>query len=196
MTQPDPGNYFWWLAARSAGIVAFIMVASAATLGLFMASKVARKPGLKRTLMSVHEHIALAGIIAIATHGVLLLGDGWLRPGIAGVAIPFWISYRPVFVACGIVGGYLAALLGLTYYARRRIGARRWRTIHRATVIAYTLAVVHSLGSGTDGGALWMRVMVLGSTVPIAVLLVLRYRPRRHPARPAPVASASEPAPG
>lgn len=194
MTEPDPGHYFWWLAARSAGIVAFIMLASAATLGLLMASNLLRKPGMKRTLVTVHEHVALAGLIAIGTHGVLLLGDGWLRPGIAGIAVPFWISYRPVFVACGIVAGYLAALLGLSYYARRRIGARRWRSFHRATVIAYALVVVHALGSGTDGGALWMRALVLGSLVPIAVLLVLRYRPRKHP-RTAPAVPATEPAP-
>ncbi len=193
MTEPDPGLYGWWLAARSAGIVAFILIATAVTLGLFMASNVTRRPGLKRTLVKVHEQVALAGLIAIATHGVLLLGDGWLRPGVLGIAVPFQISYRPVFVALGIFAGYLGALLGLTYYARRRIGARRWRQFHRATVIVYALAVVHSLGSGTDGASLWFRVLVAASMIPIAVLLALRYRPRPS-RRPVPIPSGSKPA--
>lgn len=193
MTEPDPGLYGWWLAARSAGIVAFILIATAVTLGLFMASNVARRPGLKRTLVKVHEQVALAGLIAIATHGVLLLGDGWLRPGIVGIAVPLQISYRPVFVALGILGGYLGAVLGLTYYARRRIGARRWRQLHRATVVVYALAAVHSLGSGTDGASLWFRVLVAASAVPIVVLLVLRYRPREQRRRVA-LPPASKPA--
>ena len=40
MTEPDPANYPWWLTSRSAGIVAFVLIAASVTLGLFMASGV------------------------------------------------------------------------------------------------------------------------------------------------------------
>ncbi len=116
--EPDPANYPWWLASRSAGIVAFVLIAASVTLGLFMASGVYRRPGLKRDLLKVHQHLALAGLTMIGLHGVLLLGDKWLKPGIAGIAVPFAISYRPVWVGLGIFGGYLAALLGPTYFVR------------------------------------------------------------------------------
>jgi methionine sulfoxide reductase heme-binding subunit len=200
VAEPDPANYPWWLASRSAGIVAFVLIAASVTLGLFMASGVYRRPGLKRDLLKVHQHLALAGLTMIGLHGVLLLGDKWLKPGIAGIAVPFAISYRPVWVGLGICGGYLAALLGPTYFVRRRtIGTRRWRRIHQATVVVYVLAVLHSLGAGTDGAATWFTVLVLASAVPIAVLLALRYRPRlrarpgggrrTEPLRPVPRAS-------
>lgn len=195
MTEPDPANYPWWLASRSAGIVAFCLIAASVTLGLFMSSGVYRRPGLKRDLLKVHQHLALAGLTMIGLHGVLLLGDKWLKPGIGGIAVPFVISYRPIWVALGILGGYLAALLGPTYFVRRRIGTRRWRTLHRATVVVYALAVAHSLGSGTDGTSAWFTVLVLFSGVPIMVLLVLRYRPSRRRratprARPTPRSAA------
>ena len=195
MTEPDPANYPWWLASRSAGIVAFCLIAASVTLGLFMSSGVYRRPGLKRDLLKVHQHLALAGLTMIGLHGVLLLGDKWLKPGVGGIAVPFVISYRPLWVGLGIIGGYLAALLGPTYFVRRRIGTRRWRTLHRATVVVYALAVAHSLGSGTDGTSAWFTVLVLFSGVPIVVLLVLRYRPSRRRratprARPAPRSAA------
>ena len=38
MTEPDPANYPFWLAARSAGIVAFLVIAASVMLGLFLAS--------------------------------------------------------------------------------------------------------------------------------------------------------------
>ncbi len=184
MIERDPGHYAWWLAARSAGVVAFVLIATAVILGLFMASNVNRRPGLKRTLVKVHEQVALAGLASIGAHGVLLLGDGWLKPGISGIAIPFTVAYRPLWTGVGILAGYLALILGPTFYLRRRIGARRWRLVHRATVLVYVLAVAHSLGSGTDGASLWFRLMVIGSAIPIAALLAIRYRPR--PARQAP----------
>ena len=74
---------------------------------------------------------------------------------------------------------------------RRRIGARRWRQIHRATVVVFALAVAHSLGSGTDGASLWFRALAIGSAVVVAVLLAIRYR-RRAP-RPAGAAIRPDP---
>ncbi|MGB7589399.1 MAG: ferric reductase-like transmembrane domain-containing protein [Solirubrobacterales bacterium] len=176
MTEPNPANYPWWLAARSAGIVAFLLIAASVILGLFLASGVWRRPGLTRDLVKVHQQLALAGLLLIGVHGVCLLGDKWLKPGIGGIAIPFTIAYRPLWVGLGIVAGYLAALLGPTFYLRRRIGTRRWRQIHRITVAVYVLAVLHSLGSGTDGASSWFRAIVVFTAAPIAVLLVLRYR--------------------
>jgi sulfoxide reductase heme-binding subunit YedZ len=185
MTEPDPANYPWWLASRSAGIVAFVLVTTAVLLGLFMSSNVSRRPGLKRTLLKVHEQVALAALVAIGAHGVLLLGDAWLRPGITGISIPFTIAYRPVWTGLGILAGYLALVLGPTFYLRKRIGARRWRQIHRATVVVFALAVAHSLGSGTDGASLWFRVLAIGSSVVVVTLAAVRYR-RRAPRRAAP----------
>ncbi len=198
MTQPDPAEYPWWLASRSAGIVAFVLIAASVTLGLFMASGIYRRPGLKRDLLKVHQHLALASLTMIALHGVCLLGDRWLKPGISGIAIPFTIAYRPLWVGLGILGGYLAALLGPTYFVRRRtIGTRNWRRLHRLTVVVYVLAVLHSLGSGTDGASTWFTTLVVLSTIPIAVLLVLRYRPSSSPgarAKRAREAAAAKPA--
>ena len=44
--------------------------------------------------------------------------------------MPFAMGYRPIVTGIGIIAGYLAALLGLSFYARRRIGARLWRRAH------------------------------------------------------------------
>ena len=192
VAEPDPGKYPWWLASRAAGIVAFVLIAAAVALGLLMASKMTRRPGLKRTLVKVHEQVALTALVAIGLHGVLLLGDAWLKPGIAGITIPFTLAYRPVWTGMGILAGYLALLLGPTFYWRRRIGARRWRQIHRATVAVFVLAVLHSLGSGTDGASAWLRAMVLGSAALMLLLLVFRYASTARRTKAAPVRSRAQ----
>lgn len=188
MTERDPSRYVFWLASRSAGIVAFVLIATSVLLGLYLAARLAR-PGSKRVLVKVHEQIALAAMVAIGAHGLLLLGDKWLNPGIGGLAIPFTMAYRPVFTGLGIVAGYLAFALGLSFYIRRRLGPGRWRKVHRLMPVVYAMGAVHALGAGSDGAGIWLQGVVGITAVPIAGLVVARYRPR-PPAR----ASAARPA--
>lgn len=185
MTGPDPTHYIWWLASRASGIVALGLVTASVLMGLAMAGRLARKPASRRDLLRLHEHVALAGLVAIAVHGITLLGDHWLNPGVTGITVPFAMAYRPLFTGLGILGGYLAAALGLSFYLRRRIGARLWRRLHRFTVVAYVLGLVHAIGAGTDASLPWVRTAMLLSAAPVGALLIARMRPRRKPARAA-----------
>jgi sulfoxide reductase heme-binding subunit YedZ len=164
----------WWLASRASGLVALVLVTISVGLGLTMAGKVMRRPGLSRKLLAIHEHTAIAGLVAIAVHGITLLGDPWLNPGIRGIAVPFAASFRPLWTGLGILAGYLATLLGLSYYARRRIGARLWRKAHRATIAVYLLGLLHALGAGSDASAVWFRLWVLATAPVIGGLFAYR----------------------
>ena len=177
-------DHLWWLASRASGFVALGLITISVAIGLTMAGKIMRKPGRARVLVAIHEHTALAGLIAIAVHGVTLLGDAYLNPGVAGITVPGAIGYRPLWTGLGIVGGYLAAALGLSFYFRRRIGTRLWRRAHRATIVVYALAVVHTLGAGTDAASGWLRAWLVLTVPPIAALFVVRlttpWRQRRR----------------
>jgi len=183
MNSRDPSNYVFWLTSRAAGITAFILIATAVVLGLYMAGNLGTKPGYKRVLVKLHEHIAVAALIAIPLHGLLLLGDRWLNPGITGVFVPFTMDYRPLWTGLGITAGYLAMLLGLTFYVRRRFRPGLWRRAHRFIVVVYVLGAVHALGAGSDGAGIWLRGIVVLSAIPILTLLVLRYRPNPERSR-------------
>jgi sulfoxide reductase heme-binding subunit YedZ len=185
----DPTEYGWWLASRASGVVALVLITVSVAIGLTMASKLVRARGAGPVMAKVHEHTALAGLIAIAVHGITLLGDKWLDPGIEGILVPFAIEYEPFFVGLGIVGGYLAAFLGLTFYMRRRIGAKLWRKAHRATVVVWALGIAHTIGAGTDAGAPWLREFMVLTGVPIVALFAVRTF--RRPA-PKPVAARTQ----
>jgi len=164
----------WWLVSRSAGVVALLLIAASVLIGLTLAAGLGGPPQRRRALVAIHEHAAVTGLAAIGLHGVTLLGDSFLKPGIAGIAVPFVIDYRPAFTGAGIVAGYLAAILGLSFYARRRIGGRRWRKLHRATPLVYVLALIHTLGAGSDADTPWLQAILLATTVPAAALLLAR----------------------
>jgi sulfoxide reductase heme-binding subunit YedZ len=191
MHGPDPTHYLFWLTSRAAGVTAFALASVSVGLGLTMAGRLARGPGRAKLLRAIHEQTALGALIAIVVHGVALLGDRWMHPGVVGISVPFAMGYRPLATGIGIIAGYLAALLGLSFYARRRIGARLWRTAHRFTVAVWLLAAIHAITAGTDASTPWMRAILVASAVPIAGLFAARLAGGRRKRRPA-VAPARE----
>ncbi len=185
MTGRDPMEHVWWLASRASGLVALALITLSVVVGLSMAGRA--MPRANR-LIAVHEHTALAGLIAIAVHGLTLLGDAFLKPGPLGIAVPFVMDHEPFWTGLGIIAGYLAAALGLSYYVRDRIGHKRWRKLHKLTLLVYVLGVAHTLGAGTDAGEPWVVAQLVIGGVPVLFLFVMRVM---KPARVSAGASAA-----
>ena len=177
MTGPDPAEFGWWLASRAAGVLALVCIAVSVGIGLAMAGKVSKRPKLAKALLDLHQQTALVGLVAIAVHGITLLGDKFFHPGLTGIAVPFVIDHARIYTGLGVTAGWLGAILGLSYYAKDRIGAQRWRKLHRATLLVYVLAVAHTLGSGTDAQEPWLRVLTLATAAPILFLFIVRILP-------------------
>jgi sulfoxide reductase heme-binding subunit YedZ len=157
------GQHGFWIASRAAGVVALLCSSAAVGVGLTMSQRFSKlRTGDLRVL---HESLSLATLIALAIHALTLLGDSFLHPSLADIAIPFASSYQRWWMAAGIAGGWGLAILGLSYYARARIGVQRWRRLHRFTALAWLLGLAHALGQGTDAGAAWF----LGSLALVAV---------------------------
>lgn len=172
--RPEPLHVLWWLISRASAVLALVLVSLSVLMGLSMAARAIPRPAWKRAIARLHEHVALAALAAVGVHGLSLLGDGWLKPGLRGIAIPFAMHYRPAFTGVGIIAGYLMVLIGPTFYLRRRIGAARWRKLHQVGAAIWLLSVAHTLGSGSDASAMWLRGVVLFPVVPMAYLLALR----------------------
>jgi methionine sulfoxide reductase heme-binding subunit len=173
--RPDPVEYGWWLSSRAAGVVAFALIACSVLIGLALANRLVRG----RAVVKLHEHLALASLVAIAVHAITLLGDRWLNPGAAGLLVPFAMDYRPLYTGIGVIAAYLAVLIGLSFYVRRRIHPRRWRRLHRFTILVYLLGVIHVVGAGSDAETVWMRAVLFATGAPILFLFLLRVLPEQ-----------------
>jgi sulfoxide reductase heme-binding subunit YedZ len=173
----DPFHHLFWLSSRAFGVVAMVLVSLSVGAGLALAGKLGRRPGLPARLKRLHEALALAGLIAIAAHGLLLLGDSYLRPGLAGIALPFALASQPVWTGIGIVAGWLAAIIGLSFYVRRWIGVSVWRWLHRWTLAVYLMAIVHTFGSGTDATSPWLLALLCVTALPAVFAATYRLLP-------------------
>jgi sulfoxide reductase heme-binding subunit YedZ len=169
----NPFDYTWWLASRAAGIVGFIALGIVSILGLVSALKLV-SPATAARLRPWHERLAITGLVAIALHGLLLLADPWLHPGVTGILVPFTMGYRPLWTGLGIIAFYCLAAFGLSFYQRRRIGARRWRSAHRFASLAFVLGGVHALMAGTDARSPLLLAVILGFGVVVGGLVAAR----------------------
>ncbi len=204
----DPTPHLFWITSRAAGVAALVLASLGVSLGLLMSTRLLK--GRMPDLRVAHEVLSLATLVAIVVHAVALLGDRFLHPSLVDITVPFLSSYKSGFTTVGILSGWALLLLGLSYYARRRIGATRWRKLHRFTALAWLAGLVHSVGEGTDAGQTWFLAMVAIVAVPALVLLATRFWPgamnpstrgradgaRRSPRyRSSTVTTASPPAP-
>jgi sulfoxide reductase heme-binding subunit YedZ len=164
----DPTPHLFWITSRAAGTVALVTSSLAVCLGLLMATRF--KKGRGPDLRVAHEILSLSTLVAIAVHGLTLIGDKFLHPSLADVTIPFVSGYKTVWTSLGILSGWALVFLGLSYYARKWIGVQRWRLLHRFTALAWAFGVVHSLGEGTDAGQTWFLVMTGIVAVPALLL--------------------------
>jgi methionine sulfoxide reductase heme-binding subunit len=156
-----------WYAARSAGIVAYLLLSGSVLVGVSMSSK--RKLHWPRfAVEEVHRFLSLLTGAFIVLHGGSLLLDRVVPFSLAQVVVPFTSSYRPLTVGLGVAAADLLAAIAVTNALRTRLPYRFWRRAHYATIAVWLGATGHAFLSGTDRHDLWFLVLV-GSAVAAVV---------------------------
>jgi DMSO/TMAO reductase YedYZ heme-binding membrane subunit len=132
-----------WYFARSAGIVAYLLLSSSVLLGVLMAGR-ARFTWPKFAVEEVHRFLAILTGVFIVLHGGSLLLDRVVPISLAQELVPFTSPYRPFAVGLGICAMELMVAVGVTNALRRRMPYRMWRTLHYLTLPAWLLASLHA----------------------------------------------------
>lgn len=185
-TGPGP-----WLTSRAAGITAFVALSLDVIFGMLVSTGAADRWIARARTVDVHRWLSGVALTLVATHALLLLGDGFVRFDLLDVLVPFVAPYRAAAVALGVLAAYLGVVIHLGFEMRHRIGVAAWKRLHRLSLAVFVLAVGHGLLAGTDADAAWMRHLYLASGGTVGGLLLLRgltawhdrLRPRRLAAR-------------
>ena len=155
-TLLGPGPKAYWYLSRSSAFVTFALMWLSMVFGLIITNKMARVWPGGPTAFDLHQHVSLLALGFSLFHGLILMGDSFIRYSLTQVLIPFAsAAYRPVWVGVGQLGFYLMALVSLTFYVRKSIGQRAWRLIHGLSFVMFAMGLVHGLAAGTDSGTWW-----------------------------------------
>ncbi len=155
---PSPKAY--WYLSRASALVAYGLLWLSMVFGLTLTNKMARIWPGGPTMFDLHQHASLLGLAFALFHGLILTGDRYINYSLAQVLTPFAsVGYRPIWVGLGQVGFYLLGVVGLSFYARKAMGARLWRLLHYLSFGVFLLALAHGLMSGTDSAAESVKLM-------------------------------------
>jgi sulfoxide reductase heme-binding subunit YedZ len=163
-----------WYFARSAGIVAYLLLTSSVLLGVLMAGK-APFTWPRFAVEEVHRFLAILTGVFIALHGASLLLDSVVPIGLGQELVPFTSTYRPLAVGLGICAMELIAAVGVSNALRRRIPRGTWRTVHYLTLPAWLLASLHGVLAGTDAHDPWFAAIAAGSFTAVVFAAAARF---------------------
>ena len=176
---PDAGGHGAWYASRAAGLASYLFLWVGLFGGLMMSS--AWFDGFigRAKLLAIHQAGSIAGVLLGLAHALVLIPDGWTRFGPADLFIPFNSYYEPNLSAIGTLTLYLGAVVALSFWVRRWIGAKAWRWLHYASFLVFAGAFLHGIKIGTDSGQPWVLALYLGTTLSVIFSVVIRVTYRR-----------------
>lgn len=163
-----------WVFERLFAFLAYAALTASVVFGLLLSTKLLDAIAHRPITFALHQDLASAGLGLAAVHGLLLGLDQTVPFTLAQIAVPGEAPYAPVWVAAGQVGFYLMAIVVGSFYARRHIGQRAWRTLHYLTFLAFAGATVHGVLAGTDSAAPWAWWVYVGSSVVVVFLVTYR----------------------
>jgi sulfoxide reductase heme-binding subunit YedZ len=163
-----------WYFARSAGIVAYLLLSSSVLLGVLMAGRA--KLGWPRfAVEEVHRFLAILSGVFIVLHGGALLLDNVVPIALGQELIPFTSPYRPFAVGVGICAMELVAAVGISNALRPHIPHAAWRRVHYLTLPAWLLASLHGVLAGTDRFDPWFAGIAAGTTAAVLMAGFARF---------------------
>jgi predicted ferric reductase len=165
----------WWYAARSAGIVAWMLLAFGVLWGLALSTKVLGPRPRPNWMLDLHRYLGGLAVVFTGVHVGAILVDQYVHFGPLNVLVPFTGSWHPVAVAWGIVSLYLVLAVEITSLLRRRLSKRAWRAVHFASFPLFVTATIHGLTAGTDRHAFLLRAAFVVVAVFVALLTAVRF---------------------
>jgi predicted ferric reductase len=163
-----------WYFARSAGILAYLLLTASVLLGILLAGK-AKVTWPRFAVEELHRYLAILTGVFIVLHGATLLLDTVVPIGLVQELVPFTSSYRPFAVGLGVTAMELIAAVGLSNLLKPQIPYRWWRNVHYLTLAAWLLAAAHGILAGTDAGDPWFAAIAAGSVAAVAMAAFARF---------------------
>lgn len=144
-----------WALGRGTGVTALVFMTISIALGIATRSGRPLLSLPRFGVTDVHRSAALIGTILVVIHVLSLLADPYAQLRLIDYVVPFLGAYKPLWLGLGTLAFDLLIAVMVTALARHRLGVRTFRVVHWATYGLWPLALVHSLGNGTDSGRPW-----------------------------------------
>jgi sulfoxide reductase heme-binding subunit YedZ len=167
-----------WAFGRASGVIALALFTVSVLLGIVNRSG-RPLPGMPRFSVSlVHRNVSLLASVFLVLHVGTLILDPFSKLTLTDVVVPFVGAVKPFWQGLGTVAFDLVIAIVVTGLLRRRIGARTFRFVHWFTYAMWPIAVLHSIGNGTNGTSGWFLLFSIVASVLVLAAVIWRLSAR------------------
>jgi methionine sulfoxide reductase heme-binding subunit len=184
-----------WYATRGAGVVSLVLLTAVVVLGIVSVMRWQTASWPRFVTTGFHRNLALTTLIFLAIHVVTAVVDPFTALGWEAAIVPFSSPYRRFWLGLGVVGIYLLLAIVLTSLLRPLFGPRVWRMVHWLAYAMWPVALIHSIGTGTDPRFAWMlaiEAVCVGSVIAAVTWRLSRTAPTGWRQLPATIPQAKK----
>ncbi len=164
----------YWYLTRGTGTVALVLLTASVVLGIVGALRFSSPRWPRFAIDSVHRDVSLLVVALLVIHVLTTVLDGFAPISLLDGVIPFLSPYRPLWLGLGTLSFDLILALVITSLVRRRLGYRSWRAVHWLAYVSWPIAILHTLGTGTDVKQWWLLLLTVACIVAVLAAVVAR----------------------
>ncbi len=145
-----------WYLTRSTGAVALLLLSVAVALGVADVRRFSTPSWPRFLVDALHRNVSLLALVFLVLHILTAVLDSFASISLLDAFVPFAGSYRPFWLGLGAVAFDLLLAVILTSLLRGRVGPRAWRATHWLVYACWPVALLHTLGTGSDVKTTWL----------------------------------------
>ncbi len=145
-----------WYLTRSTGAVALLLLSVAVALGVVDVRRFSTPSWPRFVVDALHRNVSLLALVFLVLHILTAVLDSFASISLVAAFVPFVGSYRPFWLGLGAVAFDLLLAVILTSLLRGRVGLRAWRATHWLVYACWPIALLHTLGTGSDVKTTWL----------------------------------------
>jgi len=167
------GPMLWYLN-RGSGVALLLVLTATLCLGILSARSGRGRLVPRFVGQQLHRNLGVLALVLVVGHVATAVVDSYVDIRWWQAVWPVGATYKPLWLALGSAAFDVLLLLVLTSMMRRRMGQRAWHAVHLLGYLCWPLALVHSVGIGTDAVTSWGRQVGLGCLAAVAAAALVR----------------------
>jgi sulfoxide reductase heme-binding subunit YedZ len=168
------GSRSLWYLTRATGAVTLVLLTGSVVLGVANIGRLQAAGWPRFVVEGVHRNISLLAVVLLVVHIATSVLDPFAGIRLIDAIIPFVGTYRPLWLGLGAFASDLLLAIVITSLVRRSLGHRVWRFTHWLAYLCWPVAVLHTVGTGSDVKQLWLLALTAACVVAVIVAVWAR----------------------
>jgi sulfoxide reductase heme-binding subunit YedZ len=163
-----------WYLTRATGAVTLLLLTASVVIGVVTVARLQTAGWPRFVVEGLHRNISLLAILVLLVHIVTSVLDPFASIHLLDAVVPLIASYRPLWLGLGAFASDLLIAIAITSVVRRHLGHTVWRATHWLAYLCWPVAVLHTVGTGSDIKQFWLLALTAACIVAVIVAVWAR----------------------